>query len=132
MEEFKTITPEQRRDLVAQAGVLILPEWDIANALVLDAVRKETKPMEGVTFSKDNAALVMWSLKRNEDKKSKDTPGSSHLGGLMVKRVQSTGVVEAASTVLETAKFSVAVAEKEAKEKEALQIKLETGFEGLQ
>lgn len=32
----------------------------------------------------------------------------------MVKRVQSTGVVEAASIVLETAKFSVAVAEKEA------------------
>lgn len=45
---------------------------------------------------------------------------------MMVKRVQSTGVVEAASTMLEIAKFSVAVAEKEPKEKEALQIKLET------
>lgn len=50
MEEFKTITPEQGRDMVAQAGVLILPDWDIADALVLDAVRKETKPMEGITF----------------------------------------------------------------------------------
>lgn len=63
IEEFKTITPEQGSDMVAQAGVLILPEWDIADALVLDAVRKETKPMEGVTFNKDNVALVMWSLK---------------------------------------------------------------------
>lgn len=126
VEEFKTITPQQGRDMVAKARVLILPEWDIADALVLEAVRKETKPMEGVTFNKDNATLVMWSLKRDENKKKKDTSMSSYLGGMMVKRVQTTGVVGAASTVLETAKFSVAVAEREAKEKADLQVKLET------
>lgn len=115
MDDFKTITLEQGRDMVAQAGVLILLEWDIADALVMEAVRKETKPMVGITFSKDNAALVMWSLKRDENKRSKDTLGSSYLGGMMVKRVQNTGVIEAASTVLETAKFSVVVAEREAK-----------------
>lgn len=46
MEEFKVITAEKGREMVAKAGVLILSEWDIVDALVLDAVRKETKPME--------------------------------------------------------------------------------------
>lgn len=87
MDEFKTMTPKQGRDMVAQAGVLILPKWGIADALVLEAVRKEIKPMEGITFSKDSAALVMWSLKRDENKRSKDTPGSSYLGGIIVNRV---------------------------------------------
>lgn len=81
MEEFKTITPEQERDMVAQAGVLILPEWDIADASVLEAVRKVTKPMEGIAFSKDNATLIMWSLKRDKNKRSKDTPRSSYVVG---------------------------------------------------
>lgn len=123
--EFKTITPEQGRDMVAKAGVLILLEWDIADAFVLEAVRKETKPMEGVTFSKDNAAMVMWSLKRDENRKKKDTPGSSYLVGIIVKRVQRIGVVEASNTVLEIEKFNVAVAEKEARERVELQARLE-------
>lgn len=44
---------------------------------------------------------------------------------MIVRRVQDTGVVEAASTVLETTKFKAVVAEKEAKEKVDLQIRLE-------
>lgn len=112
--------------MVSKASVLILLEWDIVDALVLEAVTKETKPMEGVTFSKDNVALVMWSLKKDENRRRKDASDSSFLGGMIVKRVQDIGVVEAPSTVLETAKFNVAVAEKEAKEKANLQLKLET------
>lgn len=49
MTEFEAITPKQGREMIAKAGVLILLEWDIADALVLDVVRKETKPLEGVT-----------------------------------------------------------------------------------
>lgn len=45
---------------------------------------------------------------------------------MIVKIVQDTGVVEAASIVLETAKFSVVVVVKEAKERANLQLKLET------
>lgn len=71
MEEFKAITTEKGREMVAKAGVLILPEWDIVDALVLDGVRKEIKPMEGVTFSKDNVALIMWSLKKDENKEGR-------------------------------------------------------------
>lgn len=73
--------------MVAKAGVLILPKWDIADAFVLEAVRKETKPLEGVTFSKDHATLVMWSIRRDESRKRKDISGSSYLGGMIVKRV---------------------------------------------
>lgn len=59
MTKFKAITPEAGREMVDKAGVLILPEWDIADALVLEAVKKETKPMKGVVFSKDDTSLVM-------------------------------------------------------------------------
>lgn len=116
--------------MVAKVRVLILHEWDIADALVLEVVRKETKPLEGVTFSKDHAALVMWSLRRDESRKRKDTLESSYLGGMIVKRVQDIGVVEAASIVFKSAKFSVVVAEKEAKEKVDLQVKLEMFLKG--
>lgn len=126
MAEFKAITPKAGREMVSKAGALLLLEWDIENALLLEVDRKETKPMEGVTFSKDNAALVMWSLKRDENRKRNDTSRSSFLGGMIVRRVHDTGVVEATSIILETAKFNVVVAKKEAKEKANLQLKLET------
>lgn len=42
MAEFKAITLEVGREMVDKVGVLILPEWGIADALVLEAVRKET------------------------------------------------------------------------------------------
>lgn len=64
LREFEAITPEQGRKLIADAGVLILPEWDIADALIFDVVRKETKPLEGITFNNGHATLVIWSLKR--------------------------------------------------------------------
>lgn len=44
-DRFEGITPEQGRELVKNAGVLVLPEWDIANAIVLDVVTKQTTPV---------------------------------------------------------------------------------------
>lgn len=67
----------------------------------------------------------MWSLKREENKKRKDTSESIYLEGMIVKRVKDTRVVEAARTILESTKFNMVVAEKEAKEKADLQVKLE-------
>lgn len=48
MREFEAITPKEGRKLIADFGVLILPEWDIADVIVFYAVRKETKPLEGM------------------------------------------------------------------------------------
>lgn len=123
--EFEAITPKQGRKLIADARVLILPKWDIADALIFDAVRKETQPLEGINYSNDHVALVMWSLKREESKRRKDSLEFAYSGGMIVKRVKDIGLVEAASTTLESAKFCMAVAEKEAKEKVDLQVKLE-------
>lgn len=123
--EFGSITPKQGRKMIAEEGVLILPEWDIVDALVLEAVRKETKDLEGITYSNDHVALVMWLLRREGRKKRKDALESSYLRGMAVKRVKDTGVVEAAGMILELEKFNMVVAEKEAKEKADLQVKLE-------
>lgn len=50
---------EEGRKLIESAGVLILPEWDIEYAMVFDVVRKETKPLEGLTYSNDHTTLVI-------------------------------------------------------------------------
>lgn len=111
--------------MIAEARVLILPEWDIVDELILDAVRKETKPLEGVTYRNDHVALVMWSLGIKENKRRDDTSESSYLGGMIVERVKDTRLVEATSTTLESTKFNMVVVEKQAKEKIDLQVKLE-------
>ena len=38
---FNDITPEGGRILLKEAGILILLEWDIANAIVFDSVWRE-------------------------------------------------------------------------------------------
>lgn len=58
-------------------------------------------------------------------KKRKGTSESSYLEGMVVRRVKDIGIVEATSTILESTKFNMVVAEKEAKEKADLQVKLE-------
>lgn len=60
-------------------GVLIIPKWDIADAIVFDAIRKETNTIhvtkeevqqasKGVNFSKHHATLVMWKLRKRDPK----------------------------------------------------------------
>ena len=46
IEEFKNITPEEGRQLVNQAGVLIFPEWDITNAVAFSAIMKSKNPFQ--------------------------------------------------------------------------------------
>ena len=41
IRSFDAITPKAGRALLKDAGILILPEWDIANAMVFDIVRRE-------------------------------------------------------------------------------------------
>lgn len=40
LSDFVQFTPKARRQIFKQSGVLLLPEWDIANAIVFDSVRK--------------------------------------------------------------------------------------------
>lgn len=125
LKEFELITPEEGRKLIESVGLLILLECDIEDAMVFDAVKKETKPLEGITYSNDHVALVMWSLKRVENKKGGESSKSDYSGGMIIKRVKDTCVKEATCMTLDSTKFCKVVVEKEAKEKEDLQAKLE-------
>ena len=40
---FDNITPKAGRTLLKDARILILQKWDIANAMVFDAVRRESQ-----------------------------------------------------------------------------------------
>jgi hypothetical protein len=44
MEEFKTITLKEGRELVNQVGVLILPEWDITDVVAFNVILKSQHP----------------------------------------------------------------------------------------
>ena len=73
LHDFDKITPKYGRKLLNDVGILILLEWDIANAIVFDVVKKEIytkyrtkeeamQAHKGVKYSKDHEALVLWSL----------------------------------------------------------------------
>ena len=71
MQEFQNITPEEGRHMVKAANVLLLPNWDIVDALIFNSVSNDLelqdpnkKEFLGTAFSNDQAALVMWSLRR--------------------------------------------------------------------
>ena len=75
---FNDITPKGGRILLKEVGILILLEWDIANAIVFDVVRREGQAKfrieeevqiahRGVKLSEDHKALVLWSLQDKKD-----------------------------------------------------------------
>ena len=38
MQEFHNITPEEGRQMVKTSNILLLPNWDIADALIFNSV----------------------------------------------------------------------------------------------
>ena len=77
-KDFNDITPEGGRILLKEAGILILLEWDIANAIFFHLVKREGQAKfkieedvqtthRGVKFSEDHKALVLWSLQDKKD-----------------------------------------------------------------
>ena len=71
MQEFQNITPDEGRQMIKAASVLLLPNWDIADALIFNSVSNHLelqdpnkKEFLGTAFSNDQVALVMWSLRR--------------------------------------------------------------------
>jgi len=41
LSDFSQFIPEAGRQIVKQSGILILPKWDIVNALVFYSIRKQ-------------------------------------------------------------------------------------------
>ena len=69
-KNFDDITPKAGRSVLKDARILIFPEWDIANAMVFDALRREGQTRfrievevhmahKGVKFNEDHKALIM-------------------------------------------------------------------------
>lgn len=123
MEEFNQITPVGGRQLLKDSGVLILSEWDIANAMTFYAIRKEKdtkfrteeevmQAHKGVKYSDYHKALVMWSIQKRDKAKIQEVSDSEHIGSLMVCRVEEVDSEKVALINKEVADFRVVVAAK--------------------
>ena len=71
MQEFQRITPEEGRQMVKASNILLLPNWDIADALIfnsisnkLDLQNQDKKEFQGTTCNEDQVTLVIWSLRK--------------------------------------------------------------------
>jgi len=117
MKEVKDISPDQGRQMIRDSGVLLLPEWDIASAIVLDTVRRQDKHIfsteeeaeAALTSAKFNPkweTLAIWALARNTNKPLVAEPDRDFKGGLIIKRVSENLAEEASDQVVEVAKFS--------------------------
>ena len=85
-----------------QSGVLLLPEWDIVNAIVFDSVRKQKdvqfrtieevlQAHRGVKFSEDHQALVMWSIEKRGNARIQEVSTTEYTGALTVYRPEEVG-----------------------------------------
>ena len=102
---FNDITTKGGRILLKEVGILIFPEWDIANAIVFDSVRREGQARfrmeeevqtahKGVKFSEDHKPWVLWSVQDKKDTHTQEIVDKA--GSLMVYRVGETSGIEAA------------------------------------
>ncbi len=97
MQEFHNITPEEGRQMVKNSNILLLPNWDIVDALIFNSISNRMelqdpnkKEFAGTSFSDDQAALVMWSLRRGSKIVSTQPDGSGLIGNIIVRRVVDT------------------------------------------
>ena len=99
IRSFDAITLDAGSELLKDVGILILLEWDIANTMVFDVVRREGQAKfrieeevhmahKGFKFSEDHKALIMWSLQNRKDSQTLETVDK--VGSLMVYRVGET------------------------------------------
>ena len=99
-----------------------MPEWDIANAIVFDSVRREGQAkfkieeevqtaQRGVKFSEDHKALVLWSVQDKKDTHTQEIVDKA--GSLMAYRVGETSGTEAALIIQKVGDFNLQVALKE-------------------
>ena len=107
-----------------QSGVLLLPKWDIVNAIVFDLVRKQKdvqfrtteevlQDHRGVKFSDDHQALVMWSMEKRSNAKIQEISTTGYTGALTMYRPEEVGSKDIFGMASEMLKFGSAVSSKE-------------------
>ena len=122
--------------MVRASNILLLPNWDIADALIFSYVSNKLtlqdqnkKDFQGATFIEDHAALVSWSLRRRSRATLSQPDESGLMGDIIVRRVADTSNVQAAHWNVDSSKFLLATAEKEEHTMMELQNKYETVLE---
>ena len=114
MQKFISVTPEEGRKMIRSSAVLLLPNWDTADAMVFNIVKKKLR-IEGkkkralsvAKYSEDHVALVIWSLKRGSRASYSHTNDSKSMGSLIDKSVEDTPNEEAAKLNVETTTFTL-------------------------
>ena len=132
MQRFQSITPEEGRQMVRASNILLLPNWDIADALIFSSVSNKLtlqdqneKDFQGTAFIEDHAALVSWSLRRGSRATLSRPDESGLMGDIIVRRVADTSHVEASHMNVDYSQFMLATAKKEEEGMIALQNKYE-------
>ena len=105
--------------MVKASNILLLPGWDIADALVFGSVSNKLtlqdqnkENFQGTAFIEDQAALVSWSLRRGSRATSLQSDDSSLMGSIIVRRVVDTSNVQVTHWNVDSSKFLLATVEK--------------------
>ena len=100
MQKLQNITPEEGRQMVRASNILLLPNWDIADALVFSSISNKLtlqdqnkKDFQGTTFIEDHVALVSWSLRRGSRTTLSQPDELGLMGDIIVRRVADTSNV---------------------------------------
>ena len=90
------MSPEEGRQMMKASNILLLPNWDIANALVFNYVTnrlnlqdQDKENFQGIAFIQDQAAFVSWSLRRGSRAMKQPDESGLH-GSIIVRRVDDT------------------------------------------
>ena len=77
--ESEVMTLEEARDLVQRSGMLLVPDWDLEQAFMLDQIKRQENAISyeeigarglkrGTGFNIDTKSLAVWSMARDSNK----------------------------------------------------------------
>lgn len=107
----RDITLEEGMCIVRESGILLLLEWDIDSTITLGTIKRQDQE---IFSSEDEVAttlsssgfnprwetLAIWALAPNTDKPLVVEPTKDLRGGLIIKRVSNTPIVEVATLAM--------------------------------
>ena len=115
--------------MVKASNILLLPHWDIVDALVFNLVSsrlnlqdQSKEDFQGTAFRQDQVALVSWSLRRGS-RPITQLDESGLQGSIIVRRVADTSHVQVARMNMDHSQFTLATVEREEREMFELQSK---------
>lgn len=124
MQEFSQITHSWGRQLLKDLGVLIVPESEIANVIIFDAMRKEKETKfstkeevkeshKGVKYRNDHKALVIWCIQIRDKARIIEVLDVVHMGSLVEYKVREVDSEQVSKMSKEMADFGVEVVAKD-------------------